>query len=99
MPRRPSRSAANVDAVRAALVAAGFHEPQVQNFGSSRDIAIRLPPDPKQNGDRDPRAGSRPCCRALDPGAQVPQLDVVGPQVGNELKTQRRAGRCSSRCC
>ena len=41
---------ANVDAIRAHLEAAGFVEPQVQNFGSSRDIAIRLPPAPAQNG-------------------------------------------------
>ncbi|TLZ18510.1 MAG: protein translocase subunit SecF, partial [Gammaproteobacteria bacterium] len=31
--------AANVDEVRERLSAAGFREPQVQNFGSSRDIA------------------------------------------------------------
>ena len=31
------------------LTAAGFRDPQVQIFGSSRDIAIRLPPDPKQD--------------------------------------------------
>src|SRR5215470_13713488 len=41
--------AADVEAVRHSLTAAGFHEPEVQNFGSSRDIAIRLPPDPKQS--------------------------------------------------
>ena len=35
--------AANVDEVRTRLAAAGFREPQVQNFGSSRDIAIRMP--------------------------------------------------------
>ena len=55
-----SRSAANVDAVRAKLLAAGFHEPQVQNFGSSRDIAIRLPPDAeaeRHRGPRPPRGG------------------------------------------
>jgi preprotein translocase subunit SecF len=35
---------ADLDAVRARLAAAGFRDAQVQNFGSSRDIAIRLPP-------------------------------------------------------
>jgi preprotein translocase subunit SecF len=77
--------AADVDQVRARLTAAGFREPSVQNFGSSRDIAIRLPPDAKQTS-----AGIRTqietALRAIDPGAQVVQLDVVGPQVGNELK-------------
>src|SRR5579862_5992726 len=37
-------SAANVDAVRAAMSKAGYPDPQVQAFGSSRDVNIRLPP-------------------------------------------------------
>jgi len=77
--------AVNVDDVRARLSAADFREPQVQNFGSSRDIAIRLPPDSQQTA-----AGARvrleSALKGLDPAAQVTQLDVVGPQVGNELK-------------
>src|SRR5215472_1882758 len=77
--------AANVDAVRARLTAAGFRDPSVQNFGSSRDIAIRLPPDPKQTATTI-RAQLETALRGIDPGAQVVQLDVVGPQVGNELK-------------
>jgi len=77
--------AANVDRVRASLTAAGFRDPSVQNFGSSRDIAIRLPPDPKQTG-ATIRAQLETALRGIDPGAQVLQLDVVGPQVGNELK-------------
>ncbi|MGE5793142.1 MAG: protein translocase subunit SecF, partial [Bacteroidota bacterium] len=34
---------AEVDRIRATLEKAGFAEPQVQNFGSSRDVLIRLP--------------------------------------------------------
>ncbi|HKT74116.1 MAG TPA: protein translocase subunit SecF [Steroidobacteraceae bacterium] len=78
--------AANVDAVRGKLAEAGFHEPQVQSFGSSRDIAIRLPPDPSQNG-ASIRGKLEAALKSLDPAAQVQQLDVVGPQVGNELRT------------
>jgi len=77
--------AANVDQVRAQLTAAGFRDPSVQNFGSSRDIAIRLPPDPKQTATTI-RAQLETALHGIDPGAQVVQLDVVGPQVGNELK-------------
>lgn len=77
--------AANVDQVRARLTAAGFHDASVQNFGSSRDIAIRLPPDPKQTSGAI-RTQLETALRAIDPGAQVVQLEVVGPQVGNELK-------------
>ena len=77
--------AANVDAVRSALTAGGFSEPQVQSFGSSRDIAIRLPPDPRQSPG-EVRTRLEAALHTVDAGAQVTQLDVVGPQVGNELK-------------
>jgi preprotein translocase subunit SecF len=77
--------AANVDAVRGALAASGFREPQVQSFGSSRDIDIRLPPDPQQSPG-EVRSRLETALHTVDRGAQVTQLDVVGPQVGNELK-------------
>ena len=78
--------AANVDEIRSKLTAAGFHEPQVQNFGSSRDVVIRLPPDPSQT-EASIRAKLETAVKSIDATAQVPQLDVVGPQVGNELRT------------
>jgi preprotein translocase subunit SecF len=77
--------AVNVDTVRARLAAAGFREPQVQNFGSARDIAIRLPPDPQQSATAI-RARLETALHEIDSRAQVAQLEVVGPQVGNELK-------------
>ena len=75
---------ADVDAVRSALVAAGFRDPQVQNFGSSRDIAIRLPPSSETATEVRQRLDQ--ALRQVSPSVQVVQLDVVGPQVGNELK-------------
>ena len=77
--------APNVDAVRTGLIAAGFREPSVQVFGAARDISIRLPPDPKQDSTA-VRARLEAALHGIDAGAQVTQLDVVGPQVGNELK-------------
>jgi preprotein translocase subunit SecF len=77
--------AANVDDIRARLAAAGFRDPQVQNFGSAHDIAIRLPPDPSQSP-ANVRARLESALRGADVGAQVSQLDVVGPQVGKELR-------------
>lgn len=77
--------AADVEKVRAALEAAGFHEPSVQQFGSSRDIAIRLPPIEGQTGDVI-RANIEKALQGVDPGAHIQQLEVVGPQVGSELK-------------
>jgi preprotein translocase subunit SecF len=78
--------AANVDDVRGKLAAAGFHEPQVQNFGSSRDVIVRLPPDPSQT-EASIRAKLEAAVKSIDSAAQVPQLYVVGPQVGSELRT------------
>jgi preprotein translocase subunit SecF len=77
--------APNVDQVHARLLAAGFRDPSVQVFGTSRDIAIRLPPDPKLDATA-VHAKLESALRGLDPDAQVVQLDVVGPQVGSELK-------------
>jgi preprotein translocase subunit SecF len=76
---------ANIDGIRKGLEQAGFKEPSVQNFGSSRDIAIRLPPDAKQSG-AEIRALVDGVLRSVDPGAKIQQLAVVGPQVGDELR-------------
>jgi preprotein translocase subunit SecF len=77
--------AANLDAIRIGLEHAGFKEPSVQNFGSSRDIAIRLPPAAKQTG-AEIRAQVETALKTVDAGAQIQQLAVVGPQVGDELR-------------
>jgi preprotein translocase subunit SecF len=77
---------ANVDGVRTALQKAGFKDPQVQTFGSSHDVAIRLPPDPSQNAAAI-RAKLEGVLQSVDKSAQVQQLEVVGPQVGSELKS------------
>jgi len=77
---------ADIDAIRERLEESGFKEPQVQNFGSSRDVAIRLPPDPSQTGPVI-RAKVETALKTIDPGAQILRLEVVGPQVGQELKT------------
>ncbi len=77
--------AVNADDVRAKLTASGFADPQVQTFGSARDISIRLPPEAKQTA-TEIRARVETAVKGVDPGATVAQLAVVGPQVGNELK-------------
>ena len=86
---------ANVDAVRSKLAAAGFKDPQVQIFGSSRDVSIRLPPDPAQNANSI-RAKLEPALKAVDPSVQVVSLDVVGPQVGSELRTSAIEALCAT---
>jgi preprotein translocase subunit SecF len=76
---------AKIDAVREGLAHAGFKEPSVQSFGSSRDIAIRLPPEKTQSGAAI-RAKVDAVLKTVDPGAEIKQLAVVGPQVGDELR-------------
>jgi preprotein translocase subunit SecF len=76
-------TAANRDAVASALVKAGYADPQVTIFGSSRDIAIRLPPS-KEKTDV-VRARIEQILRSVDSGAEMRQVEVVGPQVGGEL--------------
>src|SRR3979411_3312872 len=44
--------APNIEALRTAVASAGIKNAQVQIFGSSRDILVRLPPDPNAKGDQ-----------------------------------------------
>jgi preprotein translocase subunit SecF len=79
---------ASVDlgAVRTQLAGAGFRNPQVLLAGSSRKIAIRLPPQPKLSNQQI-HDHLQTALRAVNPGASVLQLSVVGPQVGSQLET------------
>ncbi len=74
---------ANRDAVSHALTAAGYADPQVTIFGTSRDIAIRLPPT-KEKTDV-VRTRIEQILRDVDGGADIRQVEVIGPQVGGEL--------------
>jgi preprotein translocase subunit SecF len=76
-------AAVNRDAVNSALVRAGYADPQVTIFGTSRDIAIRLPPT-KENTEA-VRSKIEQILRSVDAGAEIRQVEVVGPQVGGEL--------------
>ena len=77
--------APNVDAVRSKLEQAGFRDPQVQLSGSSRDVAIRLPPTGQNVNEI--RAKLEEALKSVDASAQLSNPDVRGPQVGGELKT------------
>jgi preprotein translocase subunit SecF len=78
--------AANLDALRAGLAGAGFKEPQAQNLGSSREVVIRLPAEPGQSGDAI-RARVEGVLHAIDAQADITSLEVVGSQVGDELRS------------
>jgi preprotein translocase subunit SecF len=74
----------NIDQLRGALAKAGISEAQVQAFGSSRDILVRLPPDPNAKGEQ---IGARilDVFKTANAGVKLQRTEVVGPQVGQEL--------------
>jgi preprotein translocase subunit SecF len=76
--------APNIDQLRSALAKAGVAGAQVQAFGSSRDILVRLPPDPNVKGEQ---IGARilDVFRGADAQVKLQRTEVVGPQVGQEL--------------
>jgi preprotein translocase subunit SecF len=76
--------APNIEGLRSALAAAGVAGAQVQAFGSSRDILVRLPPDPNAKGDQI-GAHILEIFSKADAGVKLQRTEVVGPQVGQEL--------------
>jgi preprotein translocase subunit SecF len=76
--------APNIEQLRAALARSGVPAAQVQAFGSSRDILVRLPPDPNVKGEQ---IGARilEVFKSVDDGVKLLRTEVVGPQVGQEL--------------
>ena len=79
--------AADLDKTRSALSAAGYHDAQVQTFGSARDVMVRLLP----RKDQDEHTVSNRVVEALkqvEPNIELRRTDVVGPQVGDELFNQ-----------
>lgn len=76
---------ANLDATRAALKSAGFSEAQVQNFGSSHDVLVRLPPVSENIPATSLAPKIQAALASVDPTVQLRRTEVVGPQVGKEL--------------
>jgi preprotein translocase subunit SecF len=78
-------AAADREGVISALTRAGYVDPQVTIFGSSRDISIRLPPI--KLAPEVIRGQIEEILRGMDAGAQIQQVEVIGPQVGGQLRT------------
>ena len=73
------KQAADVEKIRESLDKAGL-KGEVQNFGSSRDVLIRLPVEKGQStSELSQKVG------ALLEGAEIRRVEFVGPQVGEEL--------------
>ena len=77
-------TAANRDAVATALQRAGYANPQVTIFGTSRDLSIRLPPTKETT--EAVRGHIEQVLSTVDPKVDIQQVEVIGPQVGGELR-------------
>ena len=79
--------AVELEPIRNALATSGFDGAQVQHFGSSRDVLVRIAPqDEKESAQlsEDALAG----LREQDAGVEMRRIEFVGPQVGEELTEQ-----------
>src|SRR5258708_3176261 len=76
--------AAEVEKIRGTLDARGYRDYSVQNFGSSRDVLIRMPLKPGQNS-ADLSKAVMEGLTAADRTAKLRRVEFVGPQVGEEL--------------
>ena len=75
---------AEIQKVRGALEKAGYVDTSVQNFGSSRDVLIRMP---LKQGQSSAELSKKvmDTLSAEDRGVQLRRVEFVGPQVGREL--------------
>lgn len=77
------RQSADVDSVRQTLEKAGY-KAEVQNFGSSRDVLIRMHVDKSQSS-ADLSQKVLGLLRTGDGTVELRRVEFVGPQVGEEL--------------
>jgi len=74
-----------LDMLRTSLEKSGFDEPQVQNFGSSRDVIVRMSP---REGNAGQELGAKVLAtinEATQQQATVKRIEFVGPSVGSDL--------------
>ncbi|MBV6304701.1 protein translocase subunit SecF [Candidimonas humi] len=75
---------AQVDKIRDAVDTLGYKDFQVQNFGTSRDVMIRLPLAHGQTSAAQSEAVLK-VLKAQTPDVELRSVEYVGPQVGQEL--------------
>jgi len=78
--------AADLGQIRRSVEQLGFTDAQVQNFGTARDVMIRLP---LRKGESSARQSEQvmAALQAQDAKAELRRVEFVGPQVGAELAT------------
>ncbi|MEM5312226.1 protein translocase subunit SecF [Paraburkholderia sp. JHI869] len=75
-----------LEPLRDSLTKIGYGDAQVQNFGTSRDVLIRLPiKQGLSSAQQSDQVMST--LKAADPQVQLQRVEFVGPQVGKELAT------------
>ena len=89
--------APSLEGIRKAMDQQGVHEPQVQNFGTSRDVMLRLSlkdvaaapgissPDRNSKPVLDPAKLSTTVLSQGGVNPRIKRVEYVGPQVGQEL--------------
>ncbi len=75
---------ADLDQVRGVVASLGYHDVPVQNFGTSRDVLMRLPIMAGQTSGQQSEA-MLSALKAQNPQVTLRRTEFVGPQVGREL--------------
>jgi len=79
--------AVELEPIRAVLADSGFDGAQVQHFGSSRDVLVRIAPQAdKENAQLTDEVVAG--LRQQNAGVEMRRIEFVGPQVGEELTEQ-----------
>jgi len=76
---------ANLESVRKALVDSGYGDSSVQQFGTPRDILIRLASSADADSSRLSNEVFAALSKAADSKVELRRVEFVGPQVGDEL--------------
>ncbi len=79
--------AADLDAIRSDLEAAGFDDAQVLLFGEATDVLVRLPPQQEGN-QQEIRRQLQDTLESGAIGVELRRVESVSPQVGGELAEQ-----------
>jgi preprotein translocase subunit SecF len=75
---------ADLEAVRGGIAKLGYSDVQVQNFGTARDVLIRMPAAKGvSSGQQSEQVMAT--LKTLDASATLRRSEFVGPQVGDEL--------------
>ena len=77
---------ADLDPLRNGIKGLGYVDVVVQNFGSARDVMIRLPSVKGQSSAQQSEQVMG-LIKSQDPDAELRRTEFVGPQVGDELAT------------